>query len=136
LELARHCTEAEYQALKEALYLAGRHSFVKEFVTQRVGFINELTEEQVAELSQVSPAKEDAEGRLEAGEGEGEGEGFTKDAILRRLNIDLEHIEKILCGELIKEGENEGEIDGGGDDGGGKPSADDAVDDFEFEDAV
>jgi hypothetical protein len=107
-------------------------------ILHRIGIVDELTEEQVATLSEVNPAKEDqSEGEGEDDTGEG-GEGFTKDVIMRRLRVDLEHVEKILCAELIREGENGGEIDGGGDDqgGGGKMVPEDLTDDSEFQDAV
>lgn len=135
MELARHCTEQEYHALKEALYLAKRHQYVKDFITHRLNIINESTDEEVIELCQglqSTPATiaEEGDDNAEAVD------GYSKENILRRLNIDMEHIDKILCDDVIAHGDNLGEIDGGGDDQGGKSfTGDDEVDDNEFQDA-
>lgn len=141
-DLARHCTEQEYHALKEALYLAKRVAFVKDFVCHRLNIITELSEDEVAELSQglkpttPSNGEEGAESTADQGP-----DGYSKENILRRLAVDLDQVEKILCDEAMKLGDNCGEIDGGGDDGGGKSftqqqgEEDDEVDDSEFQDA-
>jgi hypothetical protein len=153
LDLARHCTEQEYHALKEALYLAKRVSFVKDFICHRLNVITEMSEDEVAELCQVSSvsiekgnAEETRDADADANVDHGP-DGYSKENILRRLAVDLEQVERILCEEAMKLGDNYGEIDGGGDDGGGKSfteqlnlrdkgkEVDDEVDDSEFKDA-
>lgn len=139
MDLARHCTEQEYHALKEALYLAKRVPFVKDFICHRLNIITELSEDEVAELSQSIPPATSSNAEEGAGsDAEYGADGYSKENILRRLAVDLEQVEKILCDEAMKLGDNCGEIDGGGDDAGGKSflqQVEDEVDDSEFQDA-
>jgi hypothetical protein len=135
---SRTISEREYHALKEALYIAKRYTFAKDFIISRIGFINELTEEEIKELCSLGETA-DADGdddEEEEEEEEEKPEGFSKENILRRLQVDLEHVNSILCESVLKNEANRGEIDGGGDDGGGKGGGgDDEIDDSEFQDA-
>lgn len=114
--------------------MAKRHQYVKELITHRINIINELSEKEVFELCQglrvpSGTAVDEEDNTLE------QGDGYSKENILRRLNIDMEHIDKILCDEIINHGDNLGEIDGGGDDRGGKSlPAEEDIDENEFYD--
>ena len=132
-----NCKEPEYQTLKEALKLNNKYLELKELISFRFNYVNELSEDQVSILNEirVNENNEDDDDDENEDNIEEKTEGFSKENLLKRLKVDLEQIEKILYDLGMKE-DDFGEIDGGGDDGGGKVSStNDDDDDDEFQDA-